>query len=315
MPLSARTLTELLKQKALALGFSKVGIASAVNLQGEYAHLMEWISRGYNATMEWMARNPERRANPLEVLHGARSVLSVAMDYFPGDQPVAGQGKAYAKISRYAWGDDYHEVVTERLREAEAWLSDMVPGIISRVYVDTGPVMEKAWAARSGVGWLGKHTNVITREFGSYVFLGELITTVELEYDAPALDHCGSCNRCLEACPTGAIVEPCVLDSSKCISYLTIEHRGDIPDELADKFDGWMYGCDICQEVCPWNRFAKMTQEPAFRAREQNVALTAAEAAEIGKEEFQRRFKKSPVKRTKHSGFVRNARVLLAHRK
>ncbi len=308
-----RNRTQEIKSKARALGFAKVGIARADELTEEGQRLREWLRRGYHATMNWMASTVEKRIDPRSILPDARSVVCVAMNYYTegrhSDDPTVG------KISRYAWGDDYHLVLTDRLRQLSEYIKELEPTVNVKVYVDTGPVMEKAWAVRAGVGWLGKHTNLITREFGSWVFLGEVILDLELEYDQPIPDYCGSCTACIEACPTGAIVEPYVLDSNKCISYLTIEHRESISPELASNFQNWVYGCDICQDVCPWNRFQQPTAEAAFAPRTYNLAPTLTELAELTEEEFHERYRKSPIKRTKHAGLVRNARAVLAEQK
>jgi epoxyqueuosine reductase len=264
--------------------------------------------------MDWMERNPGRRSDPREILPGARSVISLAMNYYTGarhsNDPAAG------KISRYAWGDDYHDIVRPKLLELLAYIRSIEPGSEGVVYVDTGPVLEKAWAARAGVGWEGKHTNVITQEFGSWVFLGEIILSTELEYDPPATDHCGTCTLCIEACPTDAIVEPYVLDSNRCISYLTIEHRGEIAAELGEKFDRWIYGCDICQDVCPWNeKFSVKTGAAGFAPRAATIAPELRHVAEMEQDEFSKTFSKSPVKRTKLSGMRRNAATVLGARR
>ncbi|HAL57859.1 MAG TPA: tRNA epoxyqueuosine(34) reductase QueG [Bacteroidetes bacterium] len=304
-----RALTEKVKAKALEEGFSRVGVARAESLTQEGDHLREWLRRGYHASMNWMERNLEKRVDPRGVLPGARSVVCVGMNYYTPtphtDDPDAG------KISRYAWGDDYHIVLTSRLESLLDCIKQEQPSVNGRLYIDTGPVMDKAWAVRSGIGWLGKHTNIITREYGSWVFLGEIILDVELEYDEPIADLCGSCLACIEACPTGAITDPYVLDSTKCISYLTIEHRGDIPDGVATQFEGWLYGCDICQDVCPWNRFQKPSGEQAFKARASNIAPNLHDLVEITKEEFAERFRRSPIKRAKREGLIRNAKNLI----
>ena len=294
-----------IKARALELGFSHAGIARSGPLGEEAEHLHQWLSRGYQGTMEWMNRHPERRSDPSNILPGAKSVVAVAMNYYTGAQHTQDPGTG--KISRYAWGDDYHEIVSERLEVLRRWVEGEFPGAACRIYVDTGPVMEKVWAQRAGIGWEGKHTNVITRDRGSWVFLGELITTLELEADAPATDHCGTCTLCIEACPTGAIVEPYVVDSNRCISYLTIEHRGPVTGEAADQFEGWIYGCDVCQDVCPWNgKFSAECGETRFAPREDNLAPPLERWGEMSQEEFTRRFKGSPIKRTKRDGLVRN---------
>jgi epoxyqueuosine reductase len=299
--------SERIKSKARELGFANVGIARAEALTDEGTKLEEWLRRGYHGTMEWMARNSEKRVDPSMILPGVKSVVCVAMNYYT-DQPHS-TDPTVGKISRYAWGDDYHDLMAERLNRLKDFIVGEVPEARAKIYVDTGPLMDKAWAVRAGIGWLGKHTNVITREIGSWVFLGEILLDIELEYDEPIADHCGSCTACLEACPTGAIVEPYVLDSTRCISYLTIEHRGEIPDGLKPRFQNWIYGCDICQDVCPWNRFQRQTSERAFEPRPENVAPRLTELASLTQEKFSQRFRKSPIKRTKLSGLKRNVRA------
>lgn len=302
------TLTGKIKSYALELGFSKIGIARAGELAEEGQRLREWLGRGYHGTMDWMTRHVEKRSDPSYIVANAKSVISVAMNYYVELQHQNESG--VGKITRYAWGDDYHIVITERLNRLVEFLKSEVPTMDARLYVDTGPVMDKAWAVRAGIGWLGKHTNVITREYGSWVFLGEIITDLELDYDEPIADFCGTCTACIDACPTDAIVEPYVLDSNKCISYLTIEHRGDIPDELKPKLEQWVYGCDICQDVCPWNKFRQETNEQSFYPRPDNVAPQLDDLISLTQDEFARRFRKSPMKRTKLEGLKRNARAV-----
>ena len=299
-----------IKQKAIDLGFSKTGIARAVPLQDEGERLQRWLGLGFQATMDWMARSREKRQDPRIILPGAKSLVALAMNYYTDTphQEAGGTGK----ISRYAWGSDYHDIVSEGLEKLRLWMLAEFPGCEVKGYVDTGPVMEKAWAQRGGVGWQGKHTNVITREFGSWVFLAELITTLDLTPDDPAVDLCGDCTRCIDACPTNAIVGPYVVDSNLCLSYLTIEHRGDFPDTLDLDFRHWIYGCDICQDVCPWNKkFAAPTHEERFAPREGNAAPPLAELEGMSLEEFSRRFKESPIKRTKREGLARNVRTVI----
>jgi len=303
-------LTSTVKEKARALGFTSVGIAEAAPLAEEGARLQEWLDRGYQASMAWMARNVARRTDPRSVLAGARSVICVAVNYY--DDTSRREGPGAGKISRYAWGDDYHDVLGEKLGEFLEWLVGLREGVEARVYVDTGPVMEKAWAARAGIGWLGKHANVITREVGSWVFLGEILTTLELEPDTPALDRCGTCTRCIEACPTGAIVEPYVVDSNLCLSYLTIEHRGAIAERLHASFDGWIYGCDVCQDVCPWNtKFAVDAGSDAFAPREGFEAPPLERWHAMDQAAFSALFRRSPVKRAKLEGLKRNIGIVL----
>jgi epoxyqueuosine reductase len=307
------SLSDRIKSKAVELGFCKVGITRAVALEQEGRLLQEWLSRGYHGTMEWMARNVEQRVDPRKVLPSAKSIVVVAMNYYTearhSEDPDTG------KISRYAWGDDYHEIMLPRLKELLRSIKRQVPAVQGKVYVDTGPVMDKVWAARAGIGWEGKHTNVISREVGSWIFLGEIILDIGLEYDEPSADYCGTCTRCIDACPTHAIVEPYLLDSNLCISYLTIEHKGDIPDPLSSQFENWIYGCDICQDVCPWNReFAEPAMEAGFSPREHNLSPKLDELAEMSEEEFRQQFRHSPIKRTKHSGLMRNVNVVLKNK-
>ncbi len=305
---SASILTKFIKTRALEFGFSKVGLVRAEVMLEEGMRLREWLARGFHGTMEWMERSVDKRADVRHVLPNARSVVSLALNYF---SPVQQSDDARCgKISRYAWGDDYHVVMTSRIQTLVDCIKQERPGLQVKSYVDTGPVMDKAWAVRAGIGWLGKHTNVIAKEYGSWVFLGEIILDQELEYDEPMADFCGTCSACIEACPTGAIVQPYLLDSTKCISYLTIEHKGEIPDTLKPKFENWVYGCDICQDVCPWNRFQRPTSEQAFFPRIENIGPKLSELEHITSEEFARRFWRSPIKRTKREGLVRNANAV-----
>ncbi|HST50442.1 MAG TPA: tRNA epoxyqueuosine(34) reductase QueG [Pyrinomonadaceae bacterium] len=307
---NARLAAEI-KRRALELGFHKVGVVRAEALTQERARLEEWLARGLQAGMEWMARGIERRTDPRELLSGARSVVAVALNYFTPYEHS--DDAATGKISRYAWGDDYHDVLGEKLKALLAFVKELAPEAEGRVCVDAQPSMDKAWATRAGLGWIGKHTNLITRDYGSWVFLGELLLDIELEYDAAREeDHCGTCSLCIEACPTGAIVEPYLLDSTRCISYATIELRDDaLPREVADNLEGWLYGCDICQDVCPWNRFEQPTGETRFEPREGSVNAGLEEIAGLTHEAYVERFRRSPVKRAKLAGLQRNARTLL----
>lgn len=300
------------KQKALDVGFTSVGIAAAEPLGDEASHLEEWLRRGYHGTMKWMQRNIEKRIDPGNIVPGAKSVICVALNYYTPARHSGGSG--IGKISRYAWGDDYHDVLTHKLKLLWEWLQSEFPGVGGRYYVDTGPVMDKVWAQRAGIGWIAKHTNVITPDHGSWVFLGELITTLELDADAPATDHCGTCTLCMEVCPTGAIVEPYVVDSNRCISYMTIEHRGPMSNDVADHLENWIYGCDICQDVCPWNgKFSLETPEKEFQPHDGNVDPPLELWSDMSQQEFTARFKGSPVKRAKHEGLVRNVKAAQGH--
>lgn len=302
-------LTVRLKQEAHRLGCAAVGIARAKALEPEGDRLREWLDRGYHASMGWMARRAAERIEPSLVLPSVRSVVMIAVNYFTGHRHSA--AAEAGKISRYAWGDDYHDIVLRKVEHLAEFISRQEPATETKCYVDTGPVMEKAWAARAGVGWIGKHTNVITQKTGSWVFLGTLLTSADLDPDEPAVDHCGTCRACLDACPTGAFPEPYVLDASKCISYLTIEHRGAFPAGTHEQLDGWVFGCDICQEVCPWNRFERETDEPGFQPRMGNEAPLLTELEGLSESQFSERFKGSPVTRPKHAGFIRNVRAAL----
>ena len=308
----AATLSRRIKEQALGLGFDKVGIVRAEPLAAESERLREWLARGFHGEMSWMERDPESRTDPRALLPGARSVVVVALNYYTPHAHA--DSRATGKVSRYSWGDDYHDVVGGKLKQLLAWVKENWPTAEGKVCVDIQPVMDKAWAARAGLGWIGKHTNLITREYGSWVFLGELLLDLELEYDAgPAEDHCGSCTLCLDACPTDAITEAYVVDSNKCISYATIELRGELlPEEVAQNLDGWLYGCDVCQDVCPWNRFEQPTTEPRFEPREGLVNAPLSEVLGLTPETYAERFRKSSMKRAKLTGLQRNARALLA---
>ncbi|NNF58514.1 MAG: tRNA epoxyqueuosine(34) reductase QueG [Rhodothermaceae bacterium] len=300
-----------LKAEARRLGFDACGIAEATRLDKEARRLERWLHEERHATMGWMANHFEKRVDPRRLVPGARSVVSVLHSYYqpvePDQSPTTGQ------ISRYAWGDDYHDVLKEKLAALFDWLDTRVGGAGGRAFVDSAPVLDKVWAQRAGLGWQGKHTNLISRQLGSFVFVGELIVDVPLASDDPfAADYCGSCTRCLDACPTDALDAPYQIDGSRCISYWTIEHRGEgFPEDIARDFGTWLFGCDICQDVCPWNRFKRPTKDARFLPREGVTDTELREWAEISLEEFRRRFRRSPVKRTKFDGFQRNVKQAL----
>ena len=302
-----RKLSIFIKESANTLGFEKVGIASAVSLDTPAERLDEWLHQGRHATMNWMAVRAEERKNILNYFPEAKSVISVGMNYFHG----IADGEM--KISNYAWGDDYHDLLKKRLYQLLKLVKERLPDVKGVVCVDTSPVMEKVWAQRAGLGWIGKHTNLISRDYGSWLFLGELILDCELDYDDPfEEDLCGSCTACLDACPTDAIVEDYVLDSRRCISYLTIEHRGDLPEEFDGQLEERIYGCDICQEVCPWNlKFSQKSREPLFAPRSEIVKRNSEKWSRLTEEEFHRIFRKSPVKRAKFAGLKRNIQSTL----
>jgi epoxyqueuosine reductase len=297
-----------IKSEARRLGFEACGISRAEYLDDAARRLETWLNQGRHASMSWMERNFDKRVDPRRLVEGARSVISVLCSYYA---PVRSESlPADARISRYAWGEDYHHVLKDKLKALFEFIQSHVPEARGRAFVDSAPVMDKVWAARAGLGWIGKHSNLIHRRLGSYFFLGELILDLELEPDGPVPDHCGTCTRCIDACPTDAIYQPYVVDANLCISYLTIEHReDDIPDPLAERMEGWIFGCDICQEVCPWNKFSRPTSEVRFQPRAEPISreLTFWEEIDLGA--FREIFRKNPVKRAKFEGFKRNVRI------
>ena len=312
---SPRELSRLIKEQALAEGFEKVGIVAAQPLDTERRQLTEWLARGHHGRMEWMTRDPDMRTDPRRLFPGARSVVVVVKNYYTPSQHRSHTGDPQTgKVSRYAWGDDYHDVVGEKLRSLLAWIKQRVPQAEGKVCVDIQPMMDKAWGVKAGLGWIGKHSNLITKEYGSWVFIGELVLNLELEDSEERIpDHCGVCTLCIEACPTGAITEPYVVDSNKCISYATIELRDDsLPEAIADNLNGWFYGCDICQDVCPWNRFEQVSDEPRFQPREGNDNASIDDLLALTPETYAERFRGSAMKRAKLAGLQRNARALVS---
>ena len=304
------SLTQKIKQKALAIGFHKVGVARAEALAREGERLKQWLAEGLHGEMQWMEREPEKRADPRLIFPEAKSVVAVALNYFTPHEHEESESKG--KVSRYAWGDDYHDVLKEKLRELLAWIKSEIPEADGKICVDTAPVMDKVWAQRAGLGWIGKHSNLITKDFGSWVFLGEILLNLELDADARIEpDHCGYCTACLDACPTDAIVAPYVVDSRRCLSYATIELRSpELPAEIEKNLNGWLYGCDICQDVCPWNRFEKPTAEKRFEPRAGNVSADLDEVSNLSPERYAERFRRSAIKRAKLAGLKRNAQAL-----
>lgn len=305
-------LTDRIRSKALDVGFNKVGIARADAVTSA-SLLQKWLTSGFHGTMNWMTNRFDERTDPRKFFPSAKSIVSVALNYnSPREIP---SNKDIAKISRYAWGDDYHEIMKSKLRSLLDEIKSVSTEANGICCVDTSPVMDKYWAVQAGIGWQGKHSNVITRDLGSWIFLGEVILNIELDYDRPIEDFCGTCNKCIDACPTEAITQPYVVDSNKCISYLTIEFRGEVfPKETAKSFDSWVYGCDICQDVCPWNeKFSQTTTVSGFFPREENINTNIQSWNEITEDEFRIRFKNSPVKRTKYAGFMRNVKQVIAN--
>ena len=307
--------SETIKRYALELGFTKIGIVPVAALSEEGQRLREWIARGFHGRMDYMARQPQQRSDPALLMPSAKSVICVALNYFRPEKHI--DDISTGKISRYAWGDDYHDVLRDKLKTLLAWIVDQSPGVEGKICVDSAPMMDKAWAVRAGLGWIGKHTNLITKEYGSWVFLGELLLSIELEYDELIEpDHCGKCTACIDACPTGAIFAPYRLDATRCISYGTIELRDpQLPETIADNLENWVFGCDICQDVCPWSRFSKQTSEERFAPREGLIAPDLYDLAAMTQEEFSTRFRKSAIKRTKLAGLQRNANAAMKEKK
>lgn len=294
-------LSKRIKDKAIELGFLSCGIAKVDFLENEAKHLENWLKNDMHGKMAYMENHFDMRVNPELILHGAKSVISVLLNYYPEVDLFKDKG---LKISKYAYGTDYHFVIKHKLKDLIKFIQSEVGDINARCFTDSAPVMDKAWAERAGLGWIGKNGNLLSKQVGSFFFIGEIILDVDLSYDAPALDHCGSCTKCIEACPTGAILKPNVIDGSKCISYLTIELKDElIPNEFADKMDGWVFGCDVCQDVCPWNRFSMQNNVPEFKPL---PGLEEVDLNQLTEESFQTIFKNSPIKRTKYTGLTRN---------
>lgn len=307
------TLTETIKQEARALGFDAVGIARVEPRDQSrllLARLQEWLHRGFHGLMAWMARDPARRADPAAVLPGCRSIISLGMNYYTDQR--ADERPGHGRVARYAWGEDYHKVMGARLEALGQRINTLAPEAQIRWYVDTGPVMEKAWAQQAGLGWIGKHSNLVSTQFGSWLVLGEILTTLELDPDEPGTDLCGSCTLCIRACPTGAITEPHVVDARLCISYLTIEFRGvegAIPEDLRRRMDNRIFGCDDCLDICPFNVQAAPTGEPAFQPTPLTLAPRLADLGRMTERDFAGAFRRSPIRRARHLGFLRNVRI------
>ena len=298
--------TNLIKKEAKRLGFLSCGISKAEFLEDEAPRLENWLNKNMHGEMSYMANHFDKRLDPTLLVPDSKSVVSLLLNYFPEET----QTNETYKISKYAFGEDYHFVIKDKLKQLLNFIQNEIGEVHGRAFTDSAPVLDKSWAAKSGLGWIGKHSNLITKSNGSFYFIAELIIDLELDYDYAVTDHCGSCTACLDACPTQAITEPYVVDGSKCISYFTIELKNEIPSDMKGKFDDWMFGCDICQDVCPWNRFSKPHKEPLFNTSKELLTMSKKEWEEITEEVFQKTFEKSAVKRTKYSGLIRNINFL-----
>jgi epoxyqueuosine reductase len=298
--------TELIKTEAKRLGFLSCGISKAQFLNDEAPRLETWLNKNMNGTMQYMENHFEKRLDPTKLVEGSKSIISLLLNYYP----QATQTTNTYKLSKYAYGTDYHFIIKDKLKSLLHFIQDEIGEVEGRAFVDSAPVLDKAWAAKSGLGWIGKHSNLLTQQVGSFYFIAELILDLELEYDSITSDHCGTCTKCIDACPTQAITEPYVVDGSKCISYFTIELKENIPTEFKGQFNDWMFGCDICQDVCPWNRFSKPHNEPLFNPNPELLSMTKKDWEEITEDTFKKVFQKSAVKRTKFSGLKRNINFL-----
>jgi epoxyqueuosine reductase len=300
----------LIKEEAKRLGFMACGISAATFLEEEARKLETWLKRDYHGQMTWMENHFDKRVDPRKLVDGAKSVVSVLLNYYPEKK----QRKDAPQISKYAYGEDYHHVIKRKLKALMHFIQEEIGEVSGRAFVDSAPVLDRAWAQRSGLGWIGKHSLLLTQNAGSFYFIGELIIDLELESDHPTTDHCGTCTKCIDACPTDAIVQTKVVDGSKCISYLTIELKDAIPTDFTGKMENWAFGCDICQDVCPWNRFSKSTSEEAFQPDGRLLDYTKKEWLEITEEVFQELFKRSAIKRTNYQGLKRNLKFLEKNR-
>jgi epoxyqueuosine reductase len=299
--------TDFIKKNAADLGFDHCGIAKAVQLEEDARRLEQWLHKGMHGSMHYMENNFDKRIDPRKLVDNAQSVITLLLNYYPHEQ----QREEAPKISKYAYGHDYHEVIKAKLNTLLARMQETFGAVSGRGFVDSAPVLERSWAQRSGLGWLGKNGNLIHKQSGSFFFIATLITDLDLEYDSPVGDYCGSCTRCLDACPTGALVAPGVVDGSRCISYFTIELKELlIPDNVKGQFDNWMFGCDVCQDVCPWNRFSKPNQTAEFTPIPEILNFTTKDWEELTEEEFKKIFRRSPMKRSKYAGIRRNLRFV-----
>jgi epoxyqueuosine reductase len=294
--------TELIKTESKRLGFLSCGISKAGFLEDEAPRLENWLNKNHHGEMKYMENNFDKRLNPTLLVDDSKSVISLLLNYYPNEF----QNEKSYKISKYAYGQDYHFVIKEKLKELLYFIQTEIGEVSGRAFVDSAPVLDKAWAAKSGLGWIGKNSNLLTQQVGSFYFIAELIIDLELEYDNPTTDHCGTCTACIDACPTDAIVAPYIVNGSKCISYFTIELKDNLPQEMKGKFDDWIFGCDICQDVCPWNKFSKAHSEPLFSTSSEVLNYSKKDWQEITEDIFNKVFKNSAIKRTKYDGFKRN---------
>lgn len=298
--------TQLIKTEAKRLGFLSCGISKAQFLEEEAPRLEKWLNKNMHGQMSYMQNHFDKRLDPTKLVEDSKSVISLLLNYYPEQT----QTEDSYKLSKYAYGTDYHFVIKDKLKQLLAFINEEIGEVYGRAFVDSAPVLDKAWAAKSGLGWIGKHSNLLSQKTGSFYFIAELIIDLELDYDNPTTDHCGTCTACIDACPTQAIVEPYVVDGSKCISYFTIELKDELPSNMKDKFDDWMFGCDVCQDVCPWNRFSKPHNEPLFNPHPELLSMTKNDWQDITQDVFNKLFKNSAVKRTKFSGLQRNINFL-----
>ena len=299
--------TQLIKTEAKRLGFLSCGISKAAFLEEEAPRLESWLNKNMHGQMQYMENHFDKRLDPTKLVDDSKSVISLLLNYYPSEEQ---QDKLAPKISKYAYGTDYHFVIKDKLKSLLNFIQQEIGEVHGRAFVDSAPVLDKAWAAKSGLGWIGKHSNLLTQQVGSFYFIAELIIDLDLEYDSATTDHCGTCTACIDACPTEAITEPYVVDGSKCISYFTIELKENIPTEFKGKMDDWVFGCDVCQDVCPWNRFSKSHNEPLFNPHPELLSMTKKDWEDITEDTFKKVFKNSPVKRTKFIGLKRNINFL-----
>ncbi|MEJ5961644.1 tRNA epoxyqueuosine(34) reductase QueG [Pedobacter immunditicola] len=301
---NATKYSQLIKEEALRLGFMQCGIAKAGFLEEEAPRLTNWLNQHHHGQMSYMENHFDKRLDPRLLVDGAKSVISLSLNYFPADLPTDPEAP---KISKYAYGTDYHLVIKDKLFQLLLFIQQHIGEVSGRAFVDSAPVLDKAWAKKAGIGWVGKNSNILSKQSGSFFFLAELIVDLELAYDQPfTADHCGTCTKCIDACPTEAIVGPYIVNASKCISYLTIELKDEIPASFQGKMENWMFGCDICQDVCPWNRFSVPNAEPLFQPNEKLLEMKKEDWLDITEDVFKTIFKNSAVKRTKFKGLTRN---------